>query len=301
MLALERLTEGAWIAAGSPGALHTYDWGAGKRTLMTRSLMGTDHDRHVAGEGLWFHDPVARHYRVLGFEPWGRVEGAMTRNKELWTQSYELHLEGETLAMRDLWQWEGPKGGQYVSHYVVDGEEQRQATRFSSVARPEVLPEPVAAATLPAGPLEPLAFLAGGTWEMQTTWPDGSPFHIQDEHRWGAHKLCLWKRTYRIDADGTRTPTVDGVYYADSEDPRVLRFVMVADEGAVYEGTVSREEGDLTFVYQSKQAQRTLDLREVHRFRGGSMQGTLWLVTEDGEQELYADVPYHRRPRKDGQ
>ncbi len=77
-------------------------------------------------------------------------------------------------------------------------------------------------------PLEPVAFLAGGTWVGTGAWPDGSPLHVEVRYFWGPTRRVVHFRTDNIVA-GERHLLYEGLMLFDQRRQRIVQWNIKAN------------------------------------------------------------------------
>lgn len=86
------------------------------------------------------------------------------------------------------------------------------------------------AGTLPQlnDPLDPIAFLPGGTWVGKGAWPDGSPLHVEVRYFWGPTRRVVHFRTDNI-VGGERQLLYEGLMLFDQRRQRIVQWNIKAN------------------------------------------------------------------------
>jgi hypothetical protein len=90
-------------------------------------------------------------------------------------------------------------------------------------------------------PLEPVAYLAGGTWIGEGTWPNGSPLRVEQRYFWGPTKRLLHFEAYDL-TGATRGLLYEGFIVYDTKRGKLVQW-NVKPSGEVTETEVTRAEG----------------------------------------------------------
>jgi hypothetical protein len=133
-------------------------------------------------------------------------------------------------------------------------------------------------------PLEPLAWLVGGTWVAEIKAAKGDPLEVHMRVAWSAHKKAL-KYTIVFKTKDAVIPQYDGMYFwhPAAKEIRLLQIdgggqvtesvLTVADGKWTQRNTLTRADG----TRQEQRAELVRDGNDAFRFRALVPKGTEWI------------------------
>lgn len=74
-----------------------------------------------------------------------------------------------------------------------------------------------------AGPMDPVAFLEGGTWLGEGKWPDGSALRVEMRYFWGPTRRVLHFETNDL-ATGQRKLIYEGILFFDVKRGKIVQY-----------------------------------------------------------------------------
>jgi hypothetical protein len=296
MEALARLEEGRWrLSADAPiAAYHRYEWGAGRRSLLSTSyVVGEEHASPFA-EGVFYWHPTEQELRVVGFATEGSLyDGRVEVDGEVWSFHFDHYSAGGRTPMLDRWTWTGEDGYRWTAFVKREREleewmsadfirQPRETTGGPAEATSALLDTPQATAK----ELDPLSPLMKGDWEIETTRVDGTPWHARSAFDWGLGKRSVLSRTWHIDADGNER-VVTELRYFWHPGRRTLRMLGIGEDGRLSDGTLRLEEDTLVFDYAMHTPGGSTSVLERWQFKAdGTFEQKLWTVADDGIRTL---------------
>lgn len=132
-----------------------------------------------------------------------------------------------------------------------------------------------------ANPLEPLAWLVGGTWVNERTKPDGSSLTIESKYEWTARQKAIKFSTVHND-NGQPSLQVDGTYFWHPGRKQILMLqtgwsvtesvVELKDGMFLHDNTLSRANGTT----DRQRAEFTRDGEDTYLLKASVLNGDVW-------------------------
>jgi len=94
---------------------------------------------------------------------------------------------------------------------------------LSLAGRAHAQAAPAAPTAAAADPMHSVAFLEGGSWLGEGTWPDGSKLRVEQRFFWGPTRKVLHFESYDL-ASGTRRLLYEGLLFHDAKRGRLVQW-----------------------------------------------------------------------------
>lgn len=291
-----RLTEGQWRVdeIGMYNVYHRFDWGPGKRSLLTTSYnISEDGIDWPFQQGVYYLEPGSDQIQGLRWEQGKVYDDVVAMDGDSWEVEYQQFTGKSSAKMTDRWDW-ADDGQSFKWTNLLEGDVEWIAANF--------VHEPRGRSAMPITPdadvdpreLSPLAWLAGKQWDVEAKTADGRAVDNRVSYEWGVNKSVLIAHTHAQEEGGEK-PTSDTYFYWHGGE-NAIRATSIYAWGLVTEGTV-RKDGD-KFVIESEAVGRP-GVKTIEHVQpaedGKSYQSTVWAVRGDSREQLL-DATYRLRP-----
>jgi hypothetical protein len=150
----------------------------------------------------------------------------------------------------------------------------------------------------PTNPLEPLAWLVGGTWTTEERSASGRPLVVRLNCRWSATKSAI---LYDVDflSAGRETPQYDGMYVWHPGKGKIVLW-QVNRKGEVAEGELTLNGKEMDQTVHVSHPDGTAHFLKAHytRLDDNSFRFKAWFrVSESDPWQDAVDLVYRREPK----